>query len=242
LAKLPLEELERIAQEELVSGRVREPELPLSDQAGEFRSAAFRAAQCLDAAELKAVLERAAVSIGVPAFLDQVAAPSIREIGHGWQEGTVSVGQEHLATAVFRRVLGWIIETFEVNQPAARLLVATPAGQHHELGALLAAAAASVEGWDVVYLGADLPAGEILTAARQAGTAAVALSIVRPTTDPALIQDLRTIRQGLPDEVPLFVGGAAVADQAEKFGATGARALDSLAEFRAELKRVQETL
>ncbi|NIP80239.1 MAG: transcriptional regulator, partial [Gemmatimonadetes bacterium] len=45
------------------------------------------------------------------------------------------------------------------------MLVATPAGDRHEIGALLVAAAALGTGWDVVYLGADLPASEIAVAA-----------------------------------------------------------------------------
>jgi methanogenic corrinoid protein MtbC1 len=189
---------------------------------------------------LQAVLERAAGSLGVPTFLEQVAAPSIKEIGHGWREGSITVGQEHLATAVFRRVLGWIIDTFQVDQPAARLLVATPPRQVHELGALLAAAAAATEGWDVIYLGADLPASEIVTAARQVGASGVALSIVLPTDDPALLESLTEIRQGLGPDVHLFLGGAAVSQQPERFRALGAHVLDSLAEFRSELRRLQE--
>ena len=38
--------------------------------------------------------------------------------------------------------------------------MATPAGEHHELGALLAANAAMDIGWEVIYLGSDLPADE----------------------------------------------------------------------------------
>jgi methanogenic corrinoid protein MtbC1 len=200
----------------------------------------MRAAQCLAASELQGVLERAAGSLGVPAFLEQVAAPSIREIGHGWQEGSVTVGQEHLATAVFRRILGWIIDTFQVDEPAARLVVATPPRQVHELGALLAAAAAAIEGWDVIYLGADLPFVEILSAAKQVKARGVALSVVLPTNDPALIEGLTEIRQGLEPEVHLFLGGAAVSEQPERFRAAGARVIDSLPEFRSELRQLQE--
>jgi methanogenic corrinoid protein MtbC1 len=240
LAKLPLEELERISREEVGVGEKSQADASASDRAKEFRSAAFRAAQCLAAGELQGVLERAAVSLGVPAFLDQVAGPSIREIGHGWQEGTISVGQEHLATAVFRRVLGWIIETFEVNEAAARLIVATPPRQVHELGALLAAAAAATEGWEVIYLGADLPVADLLGAAKQMGARAVALSVVHPTNDPRLIEDLEQIRRELDSGVQLFLGGSAVTQQPDRFSATGARVLDSLEEFRSELKLLQE--
>ncbi|HET6837045.1 MAG TPA: cobalamin-dependent protein [Gemmatimonadales bacterium] len=233
LAKLPNDDLERILREEEPAA---EAPPTTEGRAVEFRSAAVQAAQRLDASGLHALLERAVVSLGVPAFLDEVAVPSIREIGHGWENGTVTVGQEHLATVVFRRILGWIIDTVEAGEQAARLLVATPPGQVHELGALLAGAAAASEGWDVVYLGADLPPAEVLRAAEQADVQAVALSIVLPTGDAALMRNLMEIREGLPANVPLFLGGAAVDQDPDRFRKLGARIIDSLIAFRASLQ------
>jgi methylmalonyl-CoA mutase cobalamin-binding domain/chain len=240
LAKLSNEELERIIRDEEPPDQQPEAEVASESRVGEFQSAALRAAQRLDAGELQSVLERAAVSLGVPVFLEQVASPSIREIGHGWENGTLTVGQEHLATVVFRGVLGWIIETVEANDRTARLLVATPAGQVHELGALLAGAAAASEGWDVVYLGADLPASEVLSAAAQAGVHAVALSIVLPTADASLMRNLTEIREGLPPDVSLFLGGAAVDDDPERFSKLGARTIGSLSDFRVSLRELKE--
>jgi methanogenic corrinoid protein MtbC1 len=238
LAKLSHDELERILREDEPAAEEQASDATLEGRAAEFCSAAVRAAQRLDAGELHAVLERAVVSLGVPVFLEQVAVPSIREIGHGWQNGTVTVGQEHLATVVFGRILGWIIDTFEAGDTAARLLVATPAGQVHELGALLAAASAAAEGWDVVYLGADLPVPEVLRAARQARVRAVGLSVVLFTDAGESVEHVKEIRQGLEPQILLFVGGAAAAERPEMFRAVGARVIDSLDEFRNELRRL----
>jgi methylmalonyl-CoA mutase cobalamin-binding subunit len=215
-------------------------ESALGSRPEDFRSAALNAAGRLDGPELQAVLERATVILGVPGFLDNVAGPVLQEIGHGWSAGTLSVGHEHLATSVFRRVLGWIIGVFEVNGTSPRVLVATPPGQAHELGALMAAASAATEGWDVIYLGADLPVEEILAASRQAAPRAVALSIVLPVDDQRVIENLQQIRRGLDPEVQLFLGGAAVAQQPDKFSAVGGRIITSLPEFRATLRDVQE--
>ena len=93
---------------------------------------------------------------------------------------------------------------------APLLLVATPAGQVHELGALLAGAVAVNLGWRVVYLGASLPAAEIAGAARQTQARAVALSLVYPEDDPRLEGELRRLRELLPAEIPLLAGGRAL--------------------------------
>ena len=43
------------------------------------------------------MLQRAAVTLGVPVFLDEVVAPAVEDIGHGWAERSLSVAQEHMA-------------------------------------------------------------------------------------------------------------------------------------------------
>jgi len=87
------------------------------------------------------------------------------------------------------------------------LVVATPAGQIHELGALLVGAAAANLGWHVTYLGASLPAAEIADAARQNRARAVALSLVYPEDDPRLEGKLTRLRELLQPEVTLLTGG-----------------------------------
>ena len=239
LAGASLEDLERTARED---GGPKSEAKPLAPDPGaeDFRSAALIAARRLDAAELQAVLERAAVTLGVPGFLDQVVGPSLQGIGQGWSEGTVSIAHEHLATAVFRRVLGWVLRVFEVSDSGLRLVVGTPPRQAHELGAMLAAAAAAAEGWDVTYLGADLPVAEILASARQVNAKGVALSIVYPAIDPALIGDLEQLRSGLDSRAALLLGGAAAVQDRERLTSMGTQVVDSLAEFRTSLHRLRE--
>jgi methylmalonyl-CoA mutase cobalamin-binding subunit len=115
-------------------------------------------------------------------------------------------------------------------------VVATPAGQFHEFGALFAAATAASEGWRVTYLGRDLPGGDIAAAANSTGADAVALSIVISTPDAdELHGDLRTLRKKLSDDVPIFVGGAAAGDYGEILDEIGATRLESLDQLRLSL-------
>ena len=83
-----------------------------------------------------------------------------------------------MATAVFRRVLGWLFRVYEVRGAAPRLVVATPPSQVHELGALMVAISAAAEGWAVTYLGPDLPVADLVSAVGQTGARAVAVSAV----------------------------------------------------------------
>ena len=240
LAEVSQEDLERTAREEDSPRFVQTKAQGIDSGAEDFRSAALNAARRLDGAALHAILERAAVTLGVPDFLDDVVGRALQEIGHGWSEGTVSVAHEHLATGVFRRVLGWILQVYEVSDSAARMVVATPPRQVHELGAMLAGAAAAAEGWNVTYLGADLPIAEILASARHVNADGVALSIVYPATDTVLVSDLEQLRGGLDSDAALLVGGYAASQDRERLTSIGAQVVDSLDEFRALLHRLRE--
>lgn len=209
-----------------------------AESAREFTAAALRATRRLDPIELQSALERAAVTLGVPDFLDEVVAPAIEGVGHGWAEGSVSVAQEHMATAVLRRVLGWLLRVFEVNGTAPRILVTTPPHQVHELGALMVAASAAAEGWGVTYLGPDLPVADLLGAVEQTSARAVAVSVVYMSDESDLLAAIRETRAGLPEQIPLLVGGAAAPEIRREAEAAGAVVIASLAEFRALLHRL----
>jgi methanogenic corrinoid protein MtbC1 len=251
LASLPLEELARLDEESAerdapaprAANRGTAEELSeraMADSAATAIAAALQATRRLDAVELQAVLERAAVTLGVPDFIDEVVSPALVHIGHGWSERSVSIAQEHMATAVFRRVLGWLLRVYEVSNGAPRIVVATPPGHGHELGALMAAASAAAEGWSVTYLGPDLPVADLVSAVGQARARAVAISAVYQPDSADLLRTLREIRAGLPESVALLAGGTAALEIRDEAQAAGVHVIRSLAEFRALLPRLDE--
>ena len=235
IASLPLLELERLEDETPV-----ETVKVANEEAAEAEIAGLHATRRLDAVELQAVLERAAVTLGVPAFLDRVVSPLLDRIGKGWSERSVSVAQEHMASAVIRRVLGWLLRVYEARNGAPRMVVATPPHHAHELGALMAAASAAAEGWSVTYLGPDLPVADLVSAVGLSGARAVAISAVHQPQGGDLLGALRETRARLPDDVTVLVGGTGAIRLRAEAEAVGARVIESLAEFRALLPRLAE--
>jgi MerR family transcriptional regulator, light-induced transcriptional regulator len=209
--------------------------------ATEFMDDAFRAIARLDATALDAVLRRAAVALPVAALLDAVVVPLLERVGTGWREGTLRPVHEHLAAVVLRRVLERVVESASSPFATANLVVATPTGQIHELGALLVAATATAEGWRVTYLGPDLPAEDIAEATIRTRARAVALSIVYPTGDPAVGDELRRLRRALPTDIPVLVGGAAATAYASSLDEISAVSLDSLEGLRAALATLRRS-
>ena len=245
IAPLSLEELTRLEENTAPPAGAApalpsdEPDGPESDESvREFTLAALRSIREFAPNELDALLQRAVVTLGLPMFLDQVVAPVLRAIGHGWTEQSVSVAQEHMATAVIRRLLGWLLGVYQAGADAPRIVVATPPGEGHELGALMVAVSAAAEGWRVTYLGPNLPTADLLAAARQTAASAVGLSLVHrghPSGSAAVVRELRA---GLPPEVSLLVGGAGAVELRAEAEAIGVEVLESLPQARAVLQRI----
>jgi methylmalonyl-CoA mutase cobalamin-binding subunit len=172
-------------------------------------------------------------------FLDALATPLLERVGTRWREGTLRPVHEHIVSAALRRILEGVIESTISPLAKANMVVGTPAGQGHEFGALLAAATAAAAGWDVTYLGADLPAEDIAEAATRTRARAVALSIVYPRADPALGDELRRLRTALPKDIALIVGGAASSAYGTPLEEIGAIRVEDLTQLRKHLKALR---
>lgn len=168
------------------------------------------------------VLEQGAVRFGHNGVLHRLICPLAREIGVLWERGQATAAHEHFASALIRDFLARSSRPFAIPEGAPRLVVATPAGQLHELGAVIVAAAATHLGWRVVYLGANLPAVDIAGAARQNRVRAVLLSVVYPADDSRLPGEFQQLRRCLPAEVVIMVGGRSVWGYAEVLRSIGA--------------------
>lgn len=189
------------------------------------------AVQALNGRALDDTLKRATTVLGTQGVLQRLVAPLTQALGEFWREGKITAAHEHFATGHLRAFLANLAKPFGGSEGAPVLVVATPAGQLHELGALLAAAVAANLGWHVTYLGASLPAAEIVGAARQKRARAVALSIVYPEDDASLPDELALLREALPAETALLVGGRAMPayeDILEKIGAMQVKDLSHL--------------
>jgi len=202
-----------------------------------FLSSALMAVERFDAHALEQTLRSAVIRLSADEVLDEVISPLLFTIGSLWHQGQLQPANEHLASTTIRRVLTWMSEVAAPQPGAPVLIVGTPAHQVHELGAMLAATSATGNGWRVIYLGADLPAEELARAVEHVKADAIALSIVYPTEDPRIIDELRRLRLLLPPRVGVVVGGSGAPSYADALREVGADLLPSLSALRGWLRR-----
>lgn len=189
-----------------------------------------------DPSALGAVLGRAAIALPIIEFLEDVVTPLLDQVGTRWREGTLRPMHGHLAASVVRRALEHATITAPASAP--RLLLATMTGQAHELGALMVGAAASADGWATIWLGANLPATDIADAATKLRVQAVGVSLVHPTTDAAVSDELRRLHSLLPPSTTLLVGGAAAVGYQDTLDDIGVAPLSHMSAVVTRLREV----
>jgi methanogenic corrinoid protein MtbC1 len=207
IAQLPSDDLIQLASANRQDFNPAEKQTQVAP-AGPYIQQCLAAIRSLNGAELERLLAHAFIEMGSLGLATEVIGPLMDEVGEAWAEGKIRVAEEHVASVVVRNLLGGL-----VRQPdpelAPRMIVATPAGQIHELGALAVVIHASSLGWAVQYLGSNLPAEEIALAAQRKGPKVVALSIAYKNDEATLTQELQRLRLLLEKNTVLLVGGPA---------------------------------
>jgi methanogenic corrinoid protein MtbC1 len=87
----------------------------------------------------------------------EVLRHGLSEIGELWYTGRSSVQQEHFASALAIRRLNALLAAAPTPSRRGKILTASPSGEDHIFSLLLVTLFLRFRGWEVVYLGANVP-------------------------------------------------------------------------------------
>lgn len=143
-------------------------------------------------------------------FFNEEAQPALYQVGLLWQNGTVSVSIEHLATAITNRVLiGLIMKIPPPEITKEKVVVTCVTSERHQIGAWMVATALEADEWDVAFLGADTPSTALLDYIKNESPKAVFISLTMPHSLKSVKEILLVIRESYPN-VKTVVGGQAL--------------------------------
>lgn len=171
----------------------------------------FAVLDTLDSRELDRLLNSHYFALGPIAFSKEVVIPLMHEVGQRWASGKLSVAAEHMVSASVRSLLGNGMKMLAPGNRPIQILFTTPEGELHELGALIAALIAQGQGLQTYYLGPQLPAEEIAESAQKIGADIVCLGSQNAKSHKG-IREITKIRQALPEQVELWLGGQGFSD------------------------------
>lgn len=145
------------------------------------------------------------------------------KVGEEWAANRITVAQEHAATAVNERVVAVLASHSAARTPPSRgrITVACVDGEWHALPARLVAEVLKLRGWQVDYLGAQVPSPHLIAHLHSTHADAVALSssiATRLPTAHAAITACQAVG------VPVLVGGAAFGPEGRYAALLGADA------------------
>lgn len=151
-----------------------------------------------------------ALDNGMPAetALLDVIAPVQMKVGTEWAANRLTVAQEHAASAIAERVVAALAHhpATRTQPRLGRVTVACVEQEWHSLPARLLAEVLTLRGWQVDFLGAQVPTPHLISHLHHTGADAVALSSSLPTRLPtahAAISACQAVG------VPVLAGGAA---------------------------------
>jgi len=149
---------------------------------------------------------------GLPFLYEEIVAGALIRVGQLWQEGQISVADEHVATAVAQSVLACLYPSFPWVETGPKAIVACVEGEQHALGARMAADLLACDGWCVTFVGADLPVDALVDLVVREAPVFVGLSVAMPDRLPSAREAVARLRRAAP-RCKVLVGGRAVATE-----------------------------
>ncbi|MGY6274567.1 MerR family transcriptional regulator [Methylomonas sp. MgM2] len=111
------------------------------------------------------LLKRALLAYEPLDYARNVLLPALHRVGQLWHESKINVAQEHMFSSCVKRIVLTMVNN--LHQPSKRnpsMLFATPSGEMHEFGILLACMIAAAQQYTCYFVGADLPGADIVDA------------------------------------------------------------------------------
>ncbi len=206
IADLSIDALKGLVGAKKVNNKIENPTLNNNKGYSDHLEICLDAIKNLNGEKLERELLKASVNLSQPVLFEKLLIPLLEKIGENWQEGGYRVVNEHMASTIIGGFLSNLRENFKIPNTAPKILFATPMGQHHEFGALLAAAVAASAGWKTIYLGPNLPMVDFINAAEKLDAKVIALSLIYPPNDLQLRKELEKLNI-LNKDVAIVAGG-----------------------------------
>jgi methanogenic corrinoid protein MtbC1 len=160
----------------------------------------------LDIFKFEQLLNKIIQENGFSKTIQNVVFPFFNRVGFLWQAGTIFVAHEHFVSNLIRNRL--IIETakFDNNLSAKSILFFLPEGEFHELGLLYLNYLAAENGFKCVYIGQNLPFGDLANLLRSIEFNFICTSFIYAIGKPELEQYLFNLSMAFSKNKILVAG------------------------------------
>ncbi|MBC7962645.1 MAG: cobalamin B12-binding domain-containing protein [Steroidobacteraceae bacterium] len=146
----------------------------------------------------------------IPGIYMDVFQEALYEIGRLWETNQITVADEHMGTAITQYVMSNLYQFFEVAERQRGKLVMTGVeGELHQVGANMVADVLEADGWDVMFLGTNVPEEGAIESIRQHKADIFGISSTMFFNIPKVIRLVEATRKEFGDSVRIMLGGGA---------------------------------
>jgi len=123
----------------------------------ELRKAWVDACLQYNEASAEAVLTQGFALYPAQMVVLELLQKGLAHIGELWYQNQASVQQEHFASALAMRRLNTLVSAAPAPTRPGKIIVACPADEHHVFAPLFLTLMLRYQGWETIYLGANVP-------------------------------------------------------------------------------------
>ena len=156
--------------------------------------------------EAKKILESVQSMFDLKVIFFEILTPCLYEIGEAWYRGEIRIATEHYASAFIRGILLNLLQAFPIYSQAPVILVGCGPEEFHELASLMLAVLLRREGYQVEFLGQDLPVDDLVFYAEDTAADMIILSISSELSALPLYK-MQAMLDALPKKPKLGFGG-----------------------------------
>ena len=193
---------------------------PVSDACRRYIEAAVNGGRREALAIVRAELESGSSLLDV--YIDVFQA-ALYEVGRRWAVNGLTVAEEHMATATTQFILSVLYEEIpRASEHRGSAVITGVDNELHQVGANIVADALDADGWDVHFIGTNMPNDGILSALEVHEPALLGISATQTANVGRvgdLIADIRSRKQAPPR---IIVGGGAFRANLELWREVGA--------------------
>lgn len=140
-----------------------ETAVPATNQIDDIRTAWIEACLRFDEPSAERILTQAFALYQPETVLTRLLQRALAEIGERWFQDKVTVQQEHFASALAMRRLNTLLAASPASTRSGRVLIGCPPHEDHTFAPLTLTIMLRYRGWELIYLGANVPLGRFVS-------------------------------------------------------------------------------
>lgn len=179
-------------------------EIEVGETLKDMRDAWINACLAFDEAAADSIISQAFARYPLETVCLEILGKGLSEIGSRWYNGGVTVQQEHFASALMIRRMDALLVAAPSPTRSGRFMVACPPGEEHIVAPLMITLFLRYRGWDVVYLGANVPLSKLESTIRSAKPKLLIMTAMTIYSAASLYQAASSL---IVSGIPLAYGG-----------------------------------